>query len=324
MIVRHTGVRMMAVLTTLLLALAPQPLPAQKVFDEPELPGLAELIAEEARELGAAIDRREELQSERRRRIEELERSLAACGTCPQREQLQSDLSRWRATDRAVAEAERSALAALGLGQFGSVDELKSGLAAGLAQWSAQLERESQRRADIDKALTAINLHCEARTMRAVPAHCVGRLSATSKGVLRQRVQACSKGFQAEVVYANDLTVRELCRKTRRPDACVRENSVLTRLGAEGRDELLALSRERRAAGVDPRPARDRAPTREELAQRRAEERERNERIEAAATPQERQRVRAEYAERQRERQAARKAERADERQQQQACELSS
>ena len=141
---------------------------------------------------------------------------------------------------------------------------------------------------------------------------------------LGRRVQACSKGFQAEVVYANDLTVRELCRKTRRPDACVRENSVLTRLGAEGRDELLAPSRERRAAGVDPRPARDQAPTREELAQRRAEERERNERIEAAATPQERQRVRAEYAERQRERQAARKAERADERQQQQACELSS
>lgn len=311
------------VLALALLLSWPGPSPAQKVFEAPELPDLADFIAEEARELGAAIDRREELQAERRSRIADLERKLGACGGCAQRGAIQGELEHWRATDRAVADAERAALAAVGLGRFGSVDEMKAGLAAGLAQWSAELEAQSQRRADMDRAQTAINLHCQAQAMRDVPAQCAGRLSASSKGVLRERTKACARGFQAGVVYTNDLTVRELCRKARDPRACVRDNSVLARMGDEGRRELITRAREQRAAGVDPRPLRDRPPTREELAQRRAEERERNERVQAAATPQERQRIRAEHANRERERLAARKVERADERRQQQGCELS-
>lgn len=61
----------MALVTALLLALALLPLRAQKVFEKPDLPGLADPIAEKAGEFGAAMDRREELQAERRRRIDE-------------------------------------------------------------------------------------------------------------------------------------------------------------------------------------------------------------------------------------------------------------
>lgn len=307
----------------LLMALAwPACGPAQPVFKEPEQPDLADLIADVAKDFGEAINKRDELLAERRARIAELERQLTACGRCAEREALQAELARWRAADRALAEAERAALAAVGVGQYASIDELKAGLAAGLAQWSAQLEAEHQRRSDIDRAHTAINFHCQAQVYREVPAHCLARLSSSSKLVLSRRVDTCGKAFNAGLVYTNDLTVRELCRKTREPKACIQQNSPLARMGEAGKQALLQIGREQREAGVESPAQRQRRLHAEELAQRRVLERERNERLAAATTPQEKQRIRAEHAQRDSERLAAWRADRADERREQQACEL--
>lgn len=316
--------RAAAALALLVSIAGPGALQAQPVFKEPEQPDLADLVAELAQDFGEAINKRDELQAERRARIAELERQLAACGSCAQRETLQAELARWRAADRALADAERAALAAIGVGQYASIDELKAGLAAGLGQWSAQLEAEQQRRSDIGRAQTAIHMHCKAQVYREVPTQCLARLSRESRQQLSRRVDACGKEFNAALVYTNDLTVRELCRKTRKPDACIQQNSPLARMGQEGKQVLVQMGREQRDSGVESPATRERRLNAEEREQRHALERERNERVEAATTPQEKQRIRAEYARRSSEQRAANRAERRGEAQRdQQACELS-
>jgi hypothetical protein len=130
-----------------------------------------------------------------------------------------------------VAEAERGALASMGLGQYGSVDEMKAGLNAGLAQWARQLEAEARHRKDFGNALAVVARHCELKVMPELPAHCGGRPSAGSRHLIAQRERACVKEFHVAEILADDRTVRELCGRTADAAACIRKSSLLARGG---------------------------------------------------------------------------------------------
>lgn len=287
-----------------------------------------EFIQQQARELGTAIGERAALQRERREQIGDLRQQLTACGNCARRQALQEDLDRWLALDRMVAEAERGALASMGLGQYGSVDEMKAGLNAGLAQWARQLEAEARHRKDFGNALAVVARHCELKVMPELPAHCGGRPSAGSRHLIAQRERACVKEFHVAEILADDRTVRELCGRTADAAVCIRKSSLLARMSSDSAATLATLRvrlREQReaqhAAGLPP-PSRGLRPTAEETERRRRESQEFADRMAVAKTPEEVRRVRQEHGARARERNAERVAQRAEARRLEQACEV--
>lgn len=306
-------------------ATAAQKTPLQEHLEEQQL----EFIREQARGIGEGIGRRAALQEERRERITSLRQRLADCGGCAQRQTLQQQLDHWLAADRAVADAERGALASMGLGQYGSVDEMKAALNAGLAQWARELEAEARRRKEISDAQAVVIRHCELKTMPELPAHCGGRPSPGTRHLISQRKDACQKQHPIAEILADDQTVRQLCGRTGDAAACVRQNSLLARMAADNAATLAQLRvrlREQRQAdeGADRQPpARARrgvAP--EEAAERERERQAFAERLAAAKTREEAAAVREEQGQRARERNADRIAQRAEAKRLERDCDV--
>lgn len=304
---------------------AAQKTPLQEHLEQQQM----EFIREQARGIGEGIGQRAALQEQRRERIASLRQQLADCGGCAQRQTLQQSLDHWLATDRAVAEAERGALAGMGLGQYGSVDEMKAALNAGLAQWARQLEAEARQRKEISDAQAVVIRHCELKTMPELPAHCGGRPSPGTRHLIAQRKQACQKQHPVAEILADDQTVRQLCGRTSDAAGCIRQNSLLARMAADNAATLAQLRvrlREQRQAdegdGRQP-PARvRRAAPREEAEERERERQAFAERLAAAKTREEAAAVRQEQGQRARERNAERVAQRAEARRLEQGCDV--
>lgn len=197
-------------------------------------------MASEARALGMSIEEYKRLAQERATDAARLERELSACGNCAQRQRLESELATLRRTERNIRLAEADTLTALGLGHYGSFDEMFAALAQSLG---AQVDIGTQY--SRDKVRETVLDHCRglsadssadpiARAMAA--GHCAGAL----------KPERQLAGFRLALNYCqrvgNDSFV-SLCRDPRTCDAfeqCMRSNSEVVALCAANQAKGIA------------------------------------------------------------------------------------
>jgi len=239
-------------------------------FDD-QVPGLAEVLAEQARELGSAIDQRNRLKAERLQAIQSLEQRLAACKGCADKAQIETELARWRQTDRIVREAERGALVTMGLPQYRDLDELGMGMLKGLAQAGEQIEAQRRRQAELGQLSQMVRHACEAEHQPERPAHCKNPMPPAVRQAFNQQVVACVKQNDPLQLYAKDLMVRDMCKRHHDPSACTQANSPLERAKTYNRATALKdmeLRRQRKAQAQAEWEAALEAKNAERLAQR--------------------------------------------------------
>lgn len=251
--------------------LPPQRIPGMEGY---RLPTMGEMLAEQARELGSALDTRNQLARQRAEQIGLLTERLAACGNCAERSDLQQALSRWQEADRILRQAERGALSAMGLGQYGSIDELQEGMARALAIGSQQVEYQRRRERELGEIAAMVGHECRQRHAVQRPPQCAGRpLRGESLRQFNEAVAACQKENDVLRLYANEETRRQLCTQLPGDPECGPDRGVLAKARAYNRGTS-AAEREARADARSERLAdqeRLQQAGRERSAQRREE-----------------------------------------------------
>lgn len=190
-------------------------------------PTFNEIMADQARELGSALDTRNRLAQERAQQIQTLSAQLGACGSCANRAELQAALDHWKSVDQAVNQAEHAALASMGLGQYRNIGELQVGLAQALGAGSEQVEQQRKRDRELGEIAKMVHHECKARHPVAQKPGCNRPPRGEEMREHNQHVQACVKENDPLRLYANDQMVRQMCGRLTNEAACIAENSIL-------------------------------------------------------------------------------------------------
>lgn len=241
------------------------------------LPTMSEMLVEQVRDLGSALDTRNQLAQQRAEQIRLLTARLAACGSCAERSELQEALAQWQETDRLMREAERGALSAMGLGQYRDIGELQVGLAQKLGEASRQLEAQKQRERELGLIGAMVGHACRRKHEVQRPAHCAGMPLGSE--ALRKRnaaITACIQENDVLRLYANEQTRLQLCSRLPGQPECGPDQGILAQARAyereRGREEMLARDERRDERLADQERLRQQGQERRE---QRREERQR-------------------------------------------------
>ncbi|MBL8363321.1 MAG: hypothetical protein JNN18_22745 [Rubrivivax sp.] len=248
------------------------------------LPTMSEMLVEQVRDLGSALDTRSQLAQQRGEQIRILTERLAACGSCAERGELQEALARWQETDRLVREAERGALAAMGLGQYRDIGELQVGLAQALGEASRQLEAQKQRERELGLISGMVVDACRRKHEVQRPAHCAGTpLGSEAQRRRNAAINTCIQENDVLRLYANEQTRVQLCSRLPGHDQCGPDKGILAQARAyereRSREEMQARDERRDERLADQERLRQQGHERRE---QRREERQRQREMSAA------------------------------------------